>query len=221
MDEIIVNQIKYISSKRASAATGYAKDYVGQLVRQGKVDARKVGRSWYVNEVQILQHSGKSSPKEIANPSSSSIKRDQYVVSTKLKIPHPNQIESAIKKSWSDIRYYSDEGDILPISDKRDTIGDSRISIFKANTSKADSYPVSDQRIQNQKIATLPQISSQSKAVDGVQRFPAQDIVVLSRQAVSMTKYVDAGDFSRQWRYKSVLTTLIAAAMALLMPVIL
>jgi hypothetical protein len=34
-------------------------------------------------------------------------------------------------------------------------------------------------------------------------------------------KYVNSAEFSRQWRYKSLLTILVAASIALLMPVIL
>ncbi len=47
---------RYISSKRAAQLVGYTKDYVGQLARAGKVDARLVGRSWYVAEDSIRSH---------------------------------------------------------------------------------------------------------------------------------------------------------------------
>lgn len=56
MDELDFDGKKYISSKRAATLTGYAKDYVGQLCREGRVDARLVGRSWYVYEESILKH---------------------------------------------------------------------------------------------------------------------------------------------------------------------
>lgn len=56
MDEIIIEDKKYISSKRAAKATGYAKDYVGQLCREGRVPARLVGRNWYVLETAIQDH---------------------------------------------------------------------------------------------------------------------------------------------------------------------
>jgi len=62
MDELIFEGFKYISSKRAAEVTGYAKDYVGQLCRTGKVKARLVGRTWYVEEVGILIH--RKLPKE-------------------------------------------------------------------------------------------------------------------------------------------------------------
>ncbi|MFA5942615.1 MAG: helix-turn-helix domain-containing protein [Candidatus Paceibacterota bacterium] len=56
MDEILIEDKKYISSRQAAKITGYAKDYVGQLCREGRVPARLVGRSWYVLEAAIQDH---------------------------------------------------------------------------------------------------------------------------------------------------------------------
>lgn len=56
MDEILIEEKKYISSKRAAKVTGYAKDYIGQLCREGRVSARLVGRNWYVLESAIRDH---------------------------------------------------------------------------------------------------------------------------------------------------------------------
>lgn len=70
MDELVIDDKKYVSSKRAAKLTGYAKDYVGQLCREGRVPARLVGRSWYVLESAIHDH--RFSEKEPEKPSSSS-----------------------------------------------------------------------------------------------------------------------------------------------------
>ncbi|MHB1163603.1 MAG: hypothetical protein ACYCZZ_03760, partial [Minisyncoccota bacterium] len=56
MDELLIEGKKYISSKQAAKITGYAKDYIGQLCREGRVSARLVGRSWYVLEAAIQDH---------------------------------------------------------------------------------------------------------------------------------------------------------------------
>lgn len=56
MDELTLDNKKYLSSKQAAKVTGYAKDYVGQLCREGRIDARLVGRNWYVLESSILEH---------------------------------------------------------------------------------------------------------------------------------------------------------------------
>lgn len=56
MDELVIGEKRYVSTKRAAEITGYAKDYVGQLCREGYVEAKMVGRSWYVLESAIREH---------------------------------------------------------------------------------------------------------------------------------------------------------------------
>ncbi len=56
MDELTLDGETYVSSKRAAKITGYAKDYIGQLCREGRVKARQVGRNWYVLESSIREH---------------------------------------------------------------------------------------------------------------------------------------------------------------------
>jgi hypothetical protein len=58
MDEIIFDNRIFISSKRASRNYGYTKDYIGQLARAGRIDARLVGRNWYVDERSLAAHKG-------------------------------------------------------------------------------------------------------------------------------------------------------------------
>ena len=55
-DYLIIQDISYISARRAAEIAGYTADYVGQLCRAGKVQCRMVGRTWYVNEESILNH---------------------------------------------------------------------------------------------------------------------------------------------------------------------
>lgn len=55
-EALIFSGRTYISSKRASRLTGYTTDYIGQLARARRLDARLVGRSWYVEEGSICGH---------------------------------------------------------------------------------------------------------------------------------------------------------------------
>ena len=55
MDELEISGKQYISSKRAAKENRYHVDYIGQLIRGGKLVGTKVGRTWYV-EVDSLQH---------------------------------------------------------------------------------------------------------------------------------------------------------------------
>src|SRR3989344_3708024 len=46
----------FISAKDAAKLVGYVPDYVGQLARGGKLDAKMVGRAWFISRDSILKH---------------------------------------------------------------------------------------------------------------------------------------------------------------------
>ncbi len=99
MDEILIGEKVYISSKRAAQLTGYAKDYIGQLCREGRVPARLVGRGWYVLESAIQDHRfGAPTPLEDV------IKEESKVEETPEILP----------KTWESPRYEASEGEDLP-----------------------------------------------------------------------------------------------------------
>lgn len=70
MEELVIGDKTYIPSKKAAEITGYAKDYIGQLCREGRVEAKLVGRSWYVLESSIREHrfGGEAGASETAAP---------------------------------------------------------------------------------------------------------------------------------------------------------
>ncbi|OHA15608.1 MAG: hypothetical protein A3B08_03440 [Candidatus Taylorbacteria bacterium RIFCSPLOWO2_01_FULL_43_44] len=55
-DVIEIAGKKYVSTKKASSLTCYSHDYVGQLCRQKKVTAERVGGAWFVEEQSILDY---------------------------------------------------------------------------------------------------------------------------------------------------------------------
>lgn len=108
MDEITFDGEKYLSSKRAAKVTGYAKDYVGQLCREGRVTARLVGRNWYVLE--------------------ESIKRQRFGGDEKKEDVKHKKTEKKIKISKSplvkeQIRYIPEKVTLLPIIERRSRDG--------------------------------------------------------------------------------------------------
>jgi hypothetical protein len=96
MDEILIDERKYVSSKRAAKVTGYAKDYIGQLCREGRVPARLVGRSWYVLETAIHDHRFGKQGIEEEN-------------TLQNKAPSPG-----ISSTWESPRYEASPNEILP-----------------------------------------------------------------------------------------------------------
>ncbi|MDD5165368.1 MAG: hypothetical protein PHG25_02415 [Candidatus Pacebacteria bacterium] len=55
-DQIIIDGKMYLSSRRGAEIAGYSWDYIGQLCRARKVDAKMIGRTWYVEKGSILKH---------------------------------------------------------------------------------------------------------------------------------------------------------------------
>lgn len=48
-DEILLEGKQFVSARRASEVSGYARDYVGQLARSGLIQAQRVGGLWYIS----------------------------------------------------------------------------------------------------------------------------------------------------------------------------
>ncbi len=59
MDELQISGRRYISSRRLAKENGYTADYLGQLIRGGKISGQKVGRAWYVDAESFEAYLGK------------------------------------------------------------------------------------------------------------------------------------------------------------------
>lgn len=104
MDEILIEEKKYVSSKQAAKITGYAKDYIGQLCREGRVPARLVGRSWYVLETAIQDHrfgAADIQPKESGQTTEETASSDQVVPST-WESPRYEAYPDNLQDSWKE-----------------------------------------------------------------------------------------------------------------------
>lgn len=98
MDEILIEEKKYVSSKRAAKMTGYAKDYIGQLCREGRVPARLVGRSWYVLETAIQDHRFGATDEAVPPASTlpSTWESSRYEASSDELLPSINQLQHPV-----------------------------------------------------------------------------------------------------------------------------
>lgn len=85
----------FISSERAAKFGGYTKDYVGQLCRGGKLEARMVGRSWYVSIDSLVEH-------KKLNPEGKFWRRQTKSSNkTKNNFVHQNSPEKALSNSFT------------------------------------------------------------------------------------------------------------------------
>ncbi|MFM2381735.1 MAG: hypothetical protein RLZZ76_502 [Candidatus Parcubacteria bacterium] len=56
MDVLVLEGKNYVKSSVIARELGYTSDYVGQLCRSGKVDAKLFGKTWYVEKSSIDGH---------------------------------------------------------------------------------------------------------------------------------------------------------------------
>ena len=76
---------KYISTKRAAELSKYSKDYVGQLARSGKIHAKLVGRSWYIEQDSIMEHLAGRDQHEMPSIDSDISSDDESDISSEFK----------------------------------------------------------------------------------------------------------------------------------------
>jgi len=56
MKTVVLDGVQYTKSTTLAEEFGYTSDYLGQLCRAKKVDARLVGRTWFVNPDSLHEH---------------------------------------------------------------------------------------------------------------------------------------------------------------------
>ena len=112
---MILSNRKYVTTKRAARVTGYAQDYVGQLIRSGKLKATKVGKAWFVAEDEVLKLAGK--PEALQSPD-----RALAVLESRRVVESTVSVSVEYPKTWTPIHYFNDDKPLAPISDKRETI---------------------------------------------------------------------------------------------------
>lgn len=188
MDELIFSGKKYISSKRAAQITGYAKDYVGQLARAGKVPGTRVGRAWYVDEEALLahvnsEHTADSPENAVVEPIRETA---AYNPSSSVKtIPtYALYQPKNVTKTWETVKYLVDDDDLLPMLTKRPSIQTDEISsknivissITSAQNNSSRPYAAA-QRVQVLMDGILPpqpvlRVAKPARHVSEVKRMP-------------------------------------------------
>ncbi|HEY9480614.1 MAG TPA: hypothetical protein VIR98_00055, partial [Candidatus Paceibacterota bacterium] len=103
-DHLYFEGKKFISSRRAAQLCGYTQDYVGQLIRGKKIEARMVGRLWFVAEESILTYQrsyGLPAP-----------------LSEAIQAPKPKLSEVLPKEPVPELQYAPDERPLMPALSK-------------------------------------------------------------------------------------------------------
>lgn len=126
MNVISIDGVEYVKAGVIAKQYKYTADYVGQLCRGRKVDAKLVGRTWYVNPLSLTSHKTARYAKEgldektIENSSEVEVSRlDVEPVARKTAIKISGSIAGApanfLKRvEWQPLKYETDEAELNP-----------------------------------------------------------------------------------------------------------
>ncbi len=146
MDVLKVGSKNYVKASVIARELGYTTDYVGQLCRSNKVDAKLFGRSWYVEKDSILEHksnryrtTGVKSIKAIREASSDATDDQETTVPVSNKKEQRFYIHNSLKPSP---RYVQDDTELLPQIQKKQ--GNLRVELADSSaisiTSSSEKY---------------------------------------------------------------------------------
>jgi hypothetical protein len=131
MDIVTHKGVDYKKATLVAKEFGYTTDYIGQLCRAEKVDARLVGRAWYVNTDSLEEHKKSRYKADFearvaAKDPLHTIEEDQKET-TSVPIGQPTKVEPVLKnktvrmtRHFKDgfvtvpVNYVPDEGDLMP-----------------------------------------------------------------------------------------------------------
>src|SRR3989344_2483684 len=125
-NSLVFDGRKYISAKEAAKTFGYTSDYVGQLCRAQKINARLVGRSWYVLEKDLSNHKNshhnaptKDQSKNIKSTKKLTVDDLANNVRNELSIIKENKISRVDELGIHEILYSKDDQPLLPKIEKK------------------------------------------------------------------------------------------------------
>jgi hypothetical protein len=91
MDKVVLDGIEYVKASAVAKQFHYTSDYIGQLCRAKKIDARLVGRTWFVRPESLTEHKKTTHQKP------------QESVDTSTKVSPPDDLASMVKINRIDV----------------------------------------------------------------------------------------------------------------------
>ena len=163
MDELDIKGNKYISSKRASELTGYAKDYIGQLARAGKINGTRMGRAWYVEEASLLAHAS-SDPQSVPSVEQERKEEQEEIQESREEViaspvhirvaqmpqqfmskapPLPSSVHSGMQK-WTPATYSNDDTNLVPMPLRQKPMASEQVLVLEEESAPVQS-PISEE----------------------------------------------------------------------------
>lgn len=173
MKGVTIEGVEYIAASALAKQFRYTSDYIGQLCRVKKVDAKLLGRTWYVNPLSLTKHKKakykKVLPAEktteiIKDITLSRIEIDPQIFFNKNKHQKPAAIQQphfARRIDWKPLKYEADELALLPQMSRHKDVSQK----IKLNLAEATSISVKNNTSKETKLVPdeLPTVSLKGK----------------------------------------------------------
>lgn len=122
MEYITLGEKTFVKANKIARDLGYTPDYIGQLSRSGKIEAKLVGRTWYVEESSVTAHkknryrSVKAISQKELRENLAQVERGEAVPLRKMSVSEPIPRYAAHKHATLlTPRYSQDEGELIPV----------------------------------------------------------------------------------------------------------
>lgn len=146
MEVVSIDGVEYQKASQVAKQFKYTSDYVGQLCRGKKIDAKLIGRTWYVNPLSLKTHKKGLYTKDAANEKTPKIKSKDEISrldvepvvrrSTVKVLPKSSTNSNFAKRiDWKPAKYVEDTNELLPVLGRVDVFG-SRIKVDMADSEK-------------------------------------------------------------------------------------
>ncbi|MFT7644498.1 MAG: hypothetical protein ACI9BF_000147 [Candidatus Paceibacteria bacterium] len=172
MDTVVLDGVEYVKASALAKKFRYTQDYIGQLCRAKKVDARLVGRTWFVNPGSIKEHKlNKHKLSRTAKKTNPDIPKEKKLPrkevlpviqnkTTKTATNIPIEVEGVRIKKLT-VAYELDDETLIPQLTRKKTGPPKTIRIEPANAKKL--RVTGEKVISSFEAGELPQVSLSGK----------------------------------------------------------
>jgi hypothetical protein len=124
METIDHNGVTFVKATALAKKHRYTTDYIGQLCRSGKVEAKLIGRAWFVNEKSLLGH--KADRYNTARLPEITINKSVFSDASEKELQTKRQVRSVLSKATHRSFSLGNQSQTYNFMDK----GAERISIY-------------------------------------------------------------------------------------------
>ena len=157
MEVISIDGIEYLKASTAAKRFKYTADYIGQLCRSRKVDAKLIGRTWYINPLTLTKQKSarpkKTGVDEISKAEAIPVAISRVAVNSVLSkktvrgvVTSTDSQNYAKRIGWKPLTYESDDSELIPFLSNDKTTAKLRVTMADSTklSIREQSDPVTD-----------------------------------------------------------------------------